>query len=64
MAVSIMIDRGPPPGYIGAFVKPGIIPANKAELNKYGLKPYHCSKEFRTKMASQYVPVLEKQLEE
>lgn len=46
-----MLNRGPPPGFIGSFKKSGIIKCNEAELRKYSLQPYYKTREFRKKIA-------------
>ena len=62
-AVKTMLDRGPPPGFIGQFKKSGIVRKNESEFRRYELGAYHKKKEFRRKIANMYVPVLESHLE-
>ena len=59
-----MLDRGPPPGFIGSFKKSGICKTNQHELNKYELGPYYKKRDFKKKIANMYVPVLESHMEE
>jgi len=46
-----MINRNPPPGFIGSFKKSGIVKTNEAELRKHELMPYHRTRDFRKKIA-------------
>lgn len=57
--VTKMLQRGPPPGFIGSFKKSGIVPSNESELRKHALLPYYKTRDFRKKIAQLYVPVIE-----
>ena len=57
-AVSKMLNRGPPPGFVGSFKKSGIVRSNDTELRKHGLTPYYRTRDFRKKIAQLYVPVV------
>ena len=59
-----MFNKGPPPTFIGSRPKPRVIPRNRSELNKYGMTPYHKSREFRKKIANLYYGVQMKHVEE
>lgn len=58
-----MLDRGPPPGFIGQFKKSGIVRKNECEFRKHELGAYHTKRDFRRKIANMYVPVLESHLQ-